>query len=418
MAEKNIKIIKERIQENLFEALPRNFYEFDEPLIKRTIESAVNSAIRQNRYSLGRIECETLIDEITSEILGLGPLERLLKDPSICEIMVNGPKQVYVERQGKLELTDIKFKDEKHIMFFTDKILAPLGRRATQLDPYVDARLKDGSRVNVVKSPISLYGTAITIRKFTYQNLTIDDLIGMESLDRKAADFLKACVEAHLNIIVSGGTSSGKTTLVGILASFIDKHERLITIEDTVELHLADRHKVCLESRPINIEGKGEIKISDLVKNALHMRPDRIIIGEVRSGESVDMLQAMNTGQVGSMATVHSNSPYDTILRLETMTLMGKPNFTSEVVRRQIISAVDLIVHQIRRSDGTRRTSNITEVIKTADWSYKLEDIFNLQTTKDLSSERKQQLLLTGTKPTFYSRLKIDANYSLPDFEK
>ncbi len=376
----------------------------------RRIESIFRSILKENRdLLLNRQEQERVLGEIVSELLGLGPIDQLLKDPSITEIMVNGPKQVYIERNGKIEATDITFRDEEHLLYYIEKIVSPAGRSVTEFEPYIDARLKDGSRVNVVRSPITAKGPLITIRKFSGCVLNMDDLLNNKALTSMAADFLKACVISRLNILISAGSNCGKTTLLNVLASFIPEGERVITIEDTRELHIDRAHTVFLETRPPNIEGKGEITIRELVRNSLHMRPDRIIIGEVRSSEVLDMIQAMNTGHEGSMTTFHANSPLDALDRLEVLTLMGSNNISSEVAKRQIITAIDLVIQLARFADGTRRIVEIGEVIKCKE--YKIQELF-------VYDEDSHTLKLTGNTPTFYPVLKRKANYSAQEFER
>ncbi|MEW6621466.1 MAG: CpaF family protein, partial [bacterium] len=336
-------------------------------------------------------------------ILGLGPIEPLLKDPSISEIMVNGPNQIYVERQGKIERTKVTFNDNTHLLHIIDRIVSPIGRRVDESVPYVDARLKDGSRVNVIIPPLSLKGPILTIRKFFKEKLEIGDLIRFGTLTPNMGEFLKVCVGARLNIIVSGGTGSGKTTTLNVLSSFIPADERIVTIEDSAELQLQQEHIITLETRPPNIEGKGEITTRDLVRNALRMRPDRIIVGEVRSGEALDMLQAMNTGHDGSLTTVHSNSPRDTLSRIETMTLMAGMELPVRAIREQIASAIDLIVHQQRLQDGSRKITNITEVQSMENDVIVLQDIFVFeQKTVDEKGKVIGELKPTGIKPKFY----------------
>ena len=405
------KILKEVLIKT--KEIGANLIKLDESSFRKRIESIFRNVLREHKdFSLNEEQQEILLHEVVAHFLGLGPLEKLLKDPTISEIMVNGAHQVYVERAGNLELTDIDFGDEEQLSYFIAKILTPSGRRATESEPYVDARLSDGSRVNIVKPPVSIIGPLVTIRKLVHKILTIDDLIHSETLDVTAADFLKACVIAKMNILVCGGASSGKTTLLNALAPFIPQGERVITIEDTVELHLEGKHVVALETRLSSIEGKGEITIRDLLRNALHMRPDRIIIGEVRSDEVLDMIQAMNTGHEGSMTTLHANSPLDALDRLEVLAIMGKENISSEVAKRQIINAIDLIVQMERLPAGTRKIIQVSEVLKGKE--YALSDIF-------VSSDDPQgitKLRLNLETPTFYPRLKKRADYFLPEFEK
>lgn len=313
--------------------------------------------------SLARSVQRDLVNQIYDEAVGLGPLERLIKDDQITEIMVNGPKHVYIERKGHLELTDLKFRDDRHLMEIIERIVSSVGRRCDEASPMVDARLADGSRVNAIIPPVALSGASLTIRKFSKKPLLAQNLIDFGSASFQMLSFLEACVRARLNIIVCGGTGSGKTTLLNILSNYIPEDERIVTIEDSAELQLAQEHIVTLEARPANSEGAGEVSIRDLVRNALRMRPDRIVVGECRAGETLDMLQAMNTGHDGSLTTAHSNSARDLISRLETMVLMAGMELPVRAIREQITSAFDLIVHQARLRDGTRKIVEISEVV-------------------------------------------------------
>ncbi len=389
-----------------------NFSAMEESDFRKKIETLFRSVLKENRVSFTHHEQEKVLGEIMSYFLGLGPLEKLLNDPGISEILVNGPREVYIERDGNLEVTDITFKDEERLLYFIDKILSPLGRRVTELEPYIDARLKDGSRINIVRSPVSSVGPVLTIRKYSSNILNTDDLINLGTLDSRVADFFKACVISRINVLVSGGAGSGKTTLLNVLTSFILGEERIITIEDTRELRILRKHVVSLETRPPNIEGKGEITIRDLLKNSLHMRPDRIIVGEVRSSEVLDMIQAMNTGHDGSMTTLHANSPLEALERLEVLVLMGSPNISSEVAKRQIISGIKLVIHMKRFPDGSRKVTQISEVLKSKE--YALEDIFVLEETADKTSKLKP----TGRVPAFYPQLKTRANYMCKEFKE
>lgn len=412
--QKDLQGLKEDILKQLQERVKKiDFSKIDESSVRERIEPIFNSILRRHReISLSPQEEKEIRDEIISDLLGLGPIEKLLKDPEVGEIMVNGPKQVYVERKGKMELTEATFKNVDHLLYFIERILSPLGRRATEFEPYIDARLKDGSRVNIVRPPVSLIGPILTIRKFSRQILSIDDLIHLGTLNEFVASFLKACIISRLNILITGGGSSGKTTTLNVLASFIPKDERIITIEDTVELLLPAKHVIPLETRPPSIEGKGEITIRNLFKNALHMRPDRIIVGEVRFDEVLDMLQAMNIGHEGSMTTLHANSPLEALNRLELLALMGSQNISEEVARRQVITAIDLIIHMVRYPDGSRKISRISEVLKTKELL--LQDIFTLR-EKPLG---KIELEFTGKAPSFYPKLKERANFLCKEFEK
>lgn len=350
---------------------------------------------------------QTLIKEIYDEAVGLGPLEDLLADASVTEIMVNGPLRIYIERGGKIELTDKTFLDDKSVLAIIERIVSPLGRRIDESQPYVDARLRDGSRVNAVIHPLSLTGPCITIRKFAKVPLTDDDLIRLGTWTAGMRDFLKACVLARMNIIVSGGTGSGKTTLLNVLSGFLPESDRIITIEDAAELQLAQEHVIALESRAANIEGKGAITIRDLVRNSLRMRPDRIVVGECRGGEALDMLQAMNTGHDGSLTTIHANSPRDTISRLETLVLMAGMDLPVRAIREQIASAVDVIVQESRFSDGSRKVVNVTEVVGLEGERMTMQDIFVFE-QKGLDAHGKVigRMVPTGAVPTFLDEIR------------
>ncbi|WP_139823693.1 CpaF family protein [Thalassobacillus devorans] len=352
-------------------------------------------------------DLDQLKAEITNDLTGYGPINPLLLDEEVTEVMVNGPQQVYAERGGRLELTDITFRDNDHVMAVLEKIVAPLGRRVDESSPMVDARLKDGSRVNAIIPPLALGGPTITIRKFSKDPFTIHDLIRFGTLTEEMAAFTKACVEAKLNIFVSGGTGSGKTTTLNVLSSFISNKDRIVTIEDAAELQLGQEHVVSLETRPPNIEGRGAITIRDLVRNSLRMRPDRIVIGEVRSGEALDMLQAMNTGHDGSLATGHSNSPRDMVARLETMVLMAGMELPVKAIREQIAGALDVIIQQSRLKDGSRRITNITEVQGLEGDIIVLQDIFTFkQFGVDDNGKIIGKLVPTGVRPKFYERME------------
>ena len=371
---------------------------------KETLQTIVNEV--RSKLPPG-IEADDLAREIYNEALRLGPLEAFLADDTITEIMVNGPHMVYVERKGKLELTGQTFMDDASVLAIIERIVSPIGRRIDESQPYVDARLADGSRVNAIIPPLSLTGPCITIRKFSKRALTTEDFIRFGTWTAEMAEFLRICVKMRKNIIVSGGTGSGKTTLLNVLSSFIPDNERVVTIEDAAELRLTQPHLVRLEARPPNIEGRGAITIRDLVRNALRMRPDRIIVGECRSGEALDMLQAMNTGHDGSLTTVHANSPRDVISRLETMVLMSGLDLPSRAIREQISSAVDLIVHESRMSDGSRRITHITEVLGLEGTQTIMQDIFEFkQTGVDAEGKIIGFLAPTGSVPTFFEQIK------------
>ena len=377
--------------------------------IKNLISSYFEREMATNQYGLSRAERMSLVDDICDELLGLGPLEPLLKDPTITEIMVNGPKDVFVERDGKLLLSDTRFYDEAHLMNIIERILAPLGRRVDESSPLVDARLSDGSRVNIIIPPLSLVGPVVTIRKFSQKALLVENLVGFGTMNEAMAVFLEACVKARLNILVAGGTGSGKTTTLNVLSSFIPSRERIVTIEDAAELRLQQRHVVTLESRPANIEGNGAVTIRDLVRNALRMRPDRIIVGEVRSGEALDMLQAMNTGHDGSLTTAHANSPRDVLSRLETMTLMAGMELPVRAVRTQIASAINLIIQQSRLQDGSRRITHITEVQGMDGDTIILQELFRyVQDYIDENGKSVGHFEATGFTPKFMDKFRIN----------
>ena len=405
--------LKGRVQQRVIAELDPRMDLSDPDRVRRTLEETFLSVLESEGIVLGRTERHRLFEAIVAEILGYGPIEPLLKDNTVTEIMVNGPKQVWVERNGKLEKTAIEFDDDDHVMRIIDRIVSPLGRRIDESSPMVDARLPDGSRINAVIPPISLVGPCLTIRKFSRDPLTVDDLIRFGTMTPEIAQFLKACVNARLNIVVSGGTGSGKTTLLNVLSSFIPSDERIVTIENAAELQLRQEHVVTLESQPPNIEGKGEVTIRDLVINALRMRPDRIVVGECRGGEALDMLQAMNTGHDGSMTTVHSNSPRDTLHRLETMVLMAGMDLPVRAIREQIASALDLIIHMARLKDGSRKIVAITEVQGMEGDVIVLQDIFVFEQTGFENGKVLGRIRPTGVRPKFVEKFEV-ANIYLP----
>ena len=348
-----------------------------------------------------------IFKEVNDELFGFGPIQVLLNDPDVSEVMVNGPKSIYVERKGVLTKASVMFEDDDHVVRIIERIIAPLGRYINSDSPTVDARLPDGSRVNAVVRPVAIDGPTITIRKFSKEKLKVADLVKFGSITESMAEFLRACVKARLNIIISGGTGSGKTTLLNITSSFIADSERIVTIEDAAELQLQQDHVVRMETKPPNVEGHGEVSIRDLVKNSLRMRPDRVIIGEVRGGEALDMLQAMNTGHDGSLATVHSNSPRDAIARIETLVMMAGMDLPAKVIRQQIASAVDLVIQQSRLKDGSRKVVAITEVAGMEGETIVLSDIFKFEQT-GISEDKKiiGEMKPTGIRPMFYPRLE------------
>jgi pilus assembly protein CpaF len=351
-------------------------------------------------------ERQLLLREVTDDVLGYGPLQHLLDDPSVTEIMVNGADAVYVERAGRLTRTPARFASEAHLRRVIERIVSQVGRRIDESSPLVDARLADGSRVNAVIPPLAFGGSSLTVRKFSRQPWSVDDLVRFGTLGPDMADLLRACVQARLNVIVSGGTGSGKTTLLNALSSFIPEEERIVTIEDAVELQLQQDHVVRLEARPANIEGRGGVTIRDLVRNALRMRPDRIVVGEVRGGESLDMLQAMNTGHDGSMSTVHANSPRDALARLETLVLMSGLDLPSRAIREQIVSAVDVVVQLSRLRDGSRRVTHVTEVQGLESETPVLQDVYRFDDAAgvDAAGRFLGACRPTGVRPRFAER--------------
>jgi len=377
----------------------------DEALLRRRVEELVEEKLRSEKLPFSRQMRNRLVSDMADEILGFGPIEPLLRDPTVTEVMVNRPDQVYCERFGKLELTEIQFRDFEHIRHVIDKIVTPLGRRVDESSPMVDARLPDGSRVNAIISPLSLNGPVLTIRKFSVDPYTVEDLIGFGTLTQGMAAFLAACVKVKLNMLVSGGSGAGKTTLLNVLSSFIPEGERVVTVEDAAELKLHQPHVVRLESRPPNIEGKGEVKIRDLVRNCLRMRPDRIVVGEVRGGEALDMLQAMNTGHEGSISTVHSNTPRDALARLETMVMMAGMDLPSRAIREQVAAAIHMIVQVGRLSDGSRRVVSVSEVQGMEGNVIVLQDLFAFQ-QKGIGEGGKVlgTMQATGMVPKFIER--------------
>jgi pilus assembly protein CpaF len=405
--------LKIKIHKKVIEEMGRQTEE-DEVTLSARLEKLVSEAIDQEVSFIPRGDKQRIVTEIVAEAIGFGPIHPLLNDETVTEVMVNGPNQVYVERKGKLELTDVVFRDDEHVMHIIEKIVAPIGRRIDESSPMVDARLPDGSRVNAIIPPISLVGPSITIRKFSKEPFTIDDLLAFGTMSLEMAAFMEAAVKSRLNVVVSGGTGSGKTSTLNVLSSFIPHDERIVTIEDAAELQLRQDHVISLETRPANIEGKGAITIRDLVKNSLRMRPERIVVGEVRSGEALDMLQAMNTGHDGSLTTGHANSPRDMLSRLETMVLMAGMDLPVRAIREQICSAIDIIVQQSRIRDGSRKVTHITEVQGMEGDIIVLQDLFVFEQEgfdedgKVIGSYRS-----TGIRPKFMKSLEA-AGISLP----
>ena len=368
----------------------------------------LEETIAEDVFDIPRMERPKMAIELLNDILGYGPIQELIDNPSYSEIMVNGPNQVYVEYKGKLTLTDIKFRDDAHLMNIIDRIVSLVGRHVDEASPMCDARLKDGSRVNVIIPPISLVGPVLTIRKFGKDPITAQQLLEWGSMTPKMLNFLEACVKGKLNIIVSGGTGSGKTTLLNVLSSYIPADERIVTIEDAAEVQLKQEHVVTLEARPANLEGRGQVSIRDLVRNALRMRPDRIIVGECRGGETLDMLQAMNTGHDGSLTTAHANSPRDTVSRVETMVMMSGMELPVRAIREQVASAIDMIVQQSRLRDGTRKITQITEVVGMEGDVISTQDLFVYETDGKLDTNGKFQgkFVATGIHPNCLQKIR------------
>jgi pilus assembly protein CpaF len=412
-ARESFREAKYRVQNRLINELDPKLDLSNQVEVRRQIEELFGKVADEEGLALTRAERVRMLEQITDEILGLGPLEPLLRDETITEVMVNGPQQVYIEREGRLEMTNVTFQNDEHVMKIIQRIIAPIGRRIDESSPMVDARLADGSRVNAIIPPLSLVGPVLTIRKFAATPFTVEDLIRFGTATPDMFEFLEACVKARLNIFVSGGTGSGKTTMLNILSSFIPDDERIVTIEDAAELQLRQEHVVTLEARPSNIEGKGAIPIRELVRNALRMRPDRIVVGECRSAEALDMLQAMNTGHDGSMSTGHANTPRDMLSRLETMVLMAGMDLPLKAIREQIASAVDLIVHQNRLKDGTRKIVNITEVQGMEGDVIVMQDIFIFEQTAVVEGKIEGRLRPTGIRPKFVEKFEV-AGIHLP----
>ena len=406
--------LKVRVQNKLLAELDPSMDITKTDEVRKTIQELFEQILTEENIVLSRPERARLFEQIAAEILGLGPLQPLLDDETITEIMVNGAKNIYIERKGKIHRVPVTFENNDHVLRIIDRIVAPLGRRIDEASPYVDARLADGSRVNAVIPPISLVGPVLTIRKFAKNPITLEQLIQFGSINQEALQFLKACVESRLNIVISGGTGSGKTTLLNIMSQFIPADERIVTIENAAELQLRQEHVVTLESRPPNIEQRGEITIRQLVINSLRMRPDRIIVGEIRDEAALDMLQAMNTGHDGSMTTLHSNGPRDTLSRLETMTLMAGMDLPSRAIREQVSSAIDLIVHQERMRDGTRKVVSITEVSGMEGDIITMTDLFIFEQIGIDNGQVVGQLRPTGLRPKFMDKIEASGIHLPP----
>lgn len=397
--------VRERVRLKTIEALNEN-NDNDESIVHERLDEIINSEAAE----LSRTDKSKLAQEIFDDIMGLGPLEQILSDQNVTEVMVNGISQTYIEKKGKIERVNLPFRDNQHLMTIIDRIVSSIGRHIDESSPMVDARLKDGSRVNVIIPPLSLTGPILTIRKFSKTPFTADNLIEFGSLSPKMVSFLEACVRGRLNIIVAGGTGSGKTTLLNVLSGFIPGNERIVTIEDAAEIQLSQDHVVTLESRPPNTEGRGQVTIRDLVRNSLRMRPDRIIVGEVRSSEALDMLQAMNTGHDGSLTTTHANTPRDTIARIETMVMMAGMDLPLMAIRSQIVSAVDIIVQQSRMRDGVRRVTNITEITGLEGETVTMQDVFVYETdgTMDSTGHFRGRFRSTGIRPQCVDKIRTN----------
>lgn len=411
--------IRERVQQQLLRESNRYLKLDDREAVHERIIAMLDDSLATDGIQPARVDYMRILDSIANEVLGFGPIQPLLDDETVTEVMVNGFDQVFVERFGKLQLTDVTFDDDNHVMRIIDKIVAPLGRRVDEGSPMVDARLPDGSRVNAIIPPLSLIGPILTVRRFPRQPLGVDDLVRLGSMNRDMADFLAAAVAARLNVIVSGGTGSGKTTLLNVLSSFIPDTDRIVTVEDAAELQLVQRHVLTLESRPANIDGKGEVNIRELVRNTLRMRPDRIIVGEVRSGEALDMLQAMNTGHDGSLTTAHANTPRDVLSRIETMVLMSGMDLPVRAIRDQIAKAINLIVQQERMQDGTRKVTHITEIQGMEGDTIILQDLFIYDQTGYEGGKVIGGYRATGARPRCYDKFEsMGINLSLSVFGK
>jgi pilus assembly protein CpaF len=396
------------------EVEPHHLQAMDDAALMHHVTAVSSRLINERQLAIPSRVTEMLRKEVLYELRGHGPIQPLLDDPTISEVMVNGCDSVYIERYGRLEKSTVTFQDDQHVRRIIERIVAPLGRRIDESSPMVDARLKDGSRVNAIIPPLALNGPILTIRKFARKPFDTSDLVRMGTYNEAMEQFLRAAVGARLNIIVSGGTGSGKTTTLNVLTSFIPETERIITIEDAAELQPQQEHVVSLESRPANLEGKGEINIRQLVRNSLRMRPDRIVVGEVRGGEALDMLQAMNTGHDGSISTAHSNSPRDTLSRLETMVLMSGTTLPSKSIREQIVGAIHLIVHQSRMRDGSRKVTNITELVGMDNDVIVMQDIFTFeQSGVDADGNVLGHHMPTGIRPRCTERILVEG-FALP----
>ena len=402
--------LRRNAQETLFARIGNRLYDasLSQEQLRGIVVTELSGIIAENDVAFSDEERSRLVHSVTEDVLGYGPIQEFLDDPTVTEIMVNSTESIYVERMGKIVDTGNRFYSAEHLRRLIERIASQVGRRIDEASPMVDARLPDGSRINAIIAPLAVDGPVLTVRKFSRQALTIEDLVDMGTLSRQLADFLEACVRGKVSIVVSGGTGTGKTTLLNALSSFIPEDERIISIEDSVELQLQQRHRIRLESRPANIEGKGLVAIRDLVRNALRMRPDRIVVGEVRGAEAMDMLQAMNTGHEGSLTTLHANSPRDALSRIETMVLMAGMDLPLQAVREQVASAIDLIVHIERLSDGTRRVVAVSDVTGMEGATVQLNELFTFDYAAGLDPNGRHRAgaAPTGIRPTFEAKVR------------
>lgn len=398
--EENSHALKSQVLEKLIQSLGQQLYsgQIDDLVLEQHVYEAIAEVFSQSERSLNSYDRATLVQQIIDEILGLGPLQSLLRDTEVTEVMVKKYDEIFVERHGRIYLVELKFSSEEHLRRTIERIVSQVGRRIDESSPMVDARLPDGSRVNAVVPPIAIDGSTLTIRKFSHDPFTSKDLVSTGTISIDAMNLLASCVKAKYNIVISGGTGSGKTTTLNVLSSFIGHDERVITIEDAAELQLPQQHVIRLESRPLNTEGKGIITIRDLVRNALRMRPDRIVVGEVRDAAALDMLQAMNTGHEGSLTTVHANTSRDALMRIETMSLMAGMDLPVEIIREQMVEAIDIVVQQSRMKDGSRRITQISEVVGLEGSVIQMQDLFIFKHNSDPKSSHPGELVATGMK--------------------